>query len=290
MEQEHTAVALGIFDGVHTGHRSVISTAVRYAESESLISAVCTFDTASVNTKGAGYKPIYSDEQKRHILRSLGIGRILSLPFGEIRSLSAKEFLSEFVFGQLGAVQVICGSDFRLGKGAECGVTQLERLCREFGAGLIVADDVTDGGEKISSARIRKLISEGNIEEANVLLGEDYTVHGEVVKGNMIGRKLDFPTANQIMDADMVLPKFGVYASYAEIDGTVYKGVSNIGVKPTVGSDRPLCETHFPGYDGDLYSRMIDVRLTGFIRPEKRFSGLDELRVQIALDTELALR
>ena len=279
-----TVVALGIFDGVHTGHRRVISTAVELAVNMSLRSAVCTFDAASVDTKGSGYRPIYSDEMKRQLILSLGTDKVFSLPFSDVKQLSAEEFMSEYVFGRLKAGHVVCGRDFRLGRGAECGVDGLGLICKRYGASLNVVDDVTFADERISSASIRKLISEGDISYANALLGEDYTVHGTVVQGNRLGRQLDFPTANQVLDSGSILPRFGVYSSYSVIGGVKYTGISNIGIKPTVGSDVPLCETHFPGFDGDLYGKVIDVRLTGFIRSEKRFDSLNELKMQIKQD------
>ena len=160
-------------------------------------------------------------------------------------------------------------------------------LCRENGMELIVVDDITDNGVRICSSDIRKDIAEGDIVSANRLLGHDYAITGEVVNGNHFGRQMNFPTANQRMDSGCVMPKFGVYASYAMIDGEFYKGVTNIGVKPTVEvGDAPHAETYFISFDGDLYGRNIVLRLVDFLRPEKRFPSIEALRKQIARDTE----
>ena len=173
---------------------------------------------------------------------------------------------------------------------SEGALHELAEICRANGMKLIVIGDVTDNGVRICSSDIRRYISEGDIVSANRLLGHDYAVTGEVVNGNHFGRQMDFPTANQRLCGSFVLPKFGVYASYAELDGKIYRGVTNIGVKPTVESTGiPLAETHFPGYSGDLYGKVIVVRLVDFIRPEIRFENTQMLRRQIKSDTERVL-
>lgn len=282
-----SAVALGIFDGVHRGHAAVVGQAAAYAAKNSLAAAVCTFSTSTVNTKGSGYKPIYSDETKAVLLRHAGAQIIYSRDFSEIKEMSPEEFVRDILKCELRAAAAVCGRDFRFGKGAACGTDGLERICHENDMELIVVDDVTDEGKRISSASIRQMIADGDIVSANRYLGHDYAVTGEIIDGNHFGRQMDFPTANQSMKGDFVLPRFGVYASYCNIDGKIYRGVTNIGVKPTVESRGiPLCETHFPEFSGDLYGKTLTVRLIDFIRPEMKFSGADELKARIAADTE----
>ena len=151
---------------------------------------------------------------------------------------------------------------------------------------LIAVDEVMDGAEKVSSAAIRKLIASGDMAYADRLLGEPYMLRGEVVRGRRLGSQIGFPTANIIMDGSRVMPAFGVYKSYTVVDGKRCESISNIGVKPTVGSEVPLCETHIPGMSGDMYGKTIEVRLISMIRPERKFGGIDDLKAQIAADID----
>lgn len=280
-----TAVALGIFDGVHRGHRAVIDKAAVEASENGLSPAVCTFKTGTISTKGSGYRPIYSDETKLVLLEKEGIEYAFIPDFADVKDMSPEAFVRDILCGILNARIVVCGRDFRFGKNAACSAEGLGEICGRLGMRLCIVDDVTENGVRICSADIRRYISEGNIREADILLGHDYAVTGRVIHGRQLGRKMDFPTANQLMPEGNVMPKFGVYASYAELDGKIYRGITNIGVKPTVDSSGvPLAETHFPNYSGDLYGREIVVRLIDFIRPERRFNNTDELRAQINND------
>ncbi len=285
-----TSVALGIFDGVHRGHKAVIRAAAKNAAENGYAAAVCTFKTATIDTKGENYCPICSDEVKCLLLEKEGAEYIYMPAFSDIRNSTAKSFVEEILKKKLSAKSVVCGRDFRLGKNAVCGTDELAEICKNSGMSLIVVDDISDNGIRICSSDIRRLISEGDIVSANRLLGHDYVIMGEVINGNHFGRQMDFPTANQKLNESLILPKFGVYASYAELDGKIYRGVTNIGVKPTVESGgAPLAETHFPSYSGDLYGKVIAVRLVDFIRPEMRFKSTDILRRQIKADTDKIL-
>ena len=287
MDGRGTAAALGIFDGVHRGHRAVIDKAVQEAEKNGLAPAVCTFKTGTITTKGSGYRPIYSDETKLILLEREGARFVFIPDFADVRDMSPEDFAEKILCGILNARIVVCGRDFRFGKNAACSAEGLKEICERLGMKLCVVDDVTENGIRICSADIRKYISEGDIKSANLLLGHNYAITGRVIHGNRLGREMNFPTANQKMPENNVMPRFGVYASYAELDGKVYRGITNIGVKPTVESSGiPLAETHFPGFSGDIYGSEIVVRLYDFIRPEKRFNNTDELKAQIKSDVE----
>ena len=287
MNGRGTAAALGIFDGVHRGHRAVIDKAAEEAKKNGLAPAVCTFKTGTINTKGSGYRPIYSDETKLILLEREGAEYVFIPDFADVRDMSPEDFAEKILRGVLNARIVVCGRDFRFGKNAACSAEGLKEICGHLGMSLCVVDDVTENGVRICSADIRKYISEGDIKSANLLLGHNYAITGSVIHGNRFGRQMNFPTANQRMSENNVMPRFGVYASYAELDGKVYRGITNIGVKPTVDSSGiPLAETHFPGFSGDIYGREIVVRLCDFIRPEKRFNNTDELKTQINSDVK----
>ena len=284
---------MGLFDGVHRGHSAVIRYAVDIAnKAPGVEPAVFTFETDTVTSKGKnGVRYLLSSEVKREMIEAMGVKYIYSPDFMDFRDLSAEEFVDTVLQKKLKAEYVICGEDFRFGKGASGNADMLKRLCDKRGIKVCIVPPVADEkmGQKISSTMIRELIEEGKIQEANELLGYSYCMKLPVAYGHQIGRTLDFPTINQYLDKNQVIPKFGVYASEAEFDGKIYKGVTNIGIKPTVANtDVPLAETYIIGFEGDLYGEMVKVSLIKFIRPERKFDGLDELKRQIAYDVKLA--
>lgn len=285
MAHNKTAVALGLFDGVHNGHRAVISKAAAMAE-KGFISAVFTFRCETLAVKqGRSIQYIYSDSFKEKLLRGLGAVQVCCEDFSAVKDMSGDEFVREILLKKLNAGHAVCGRDFRFGKNASCGVSELSELCCKYGIVLDTAEDVVCGGENVSSRRIRELLTEGNIPAAENLLGGRYTISGVITDGNHIGRTIDFPTINQNFGRFQLVPRFGVYSSEVDIDGKTYKAVTNIGVKPTIAGERaPLAETHILGFSGDLYGRELETRITGFIRPEQKFDSLDDLKRQISAD------
>lgn len=279
-------VALGLFDSVHKGHRAVISEAVSLAKEKGLDAVAFTFTNGAVSVKGV--KPVITDEQKEKMLLSLGVAKVVSEDFESVRELSAQDFFVKKLLRELGCGYIVCGYDFRFGKNASGDTSLLYELCEKYGVGLCVVDKVSQDGVTVSSTAIREYISDGEIEKANRLLGYSFCIESEVSHGRQLGREMSFPTANQPLDESVVLPKFGVYSSQLEIGGRLYDGITNVGVKPTVGSDRPVCETHILGFRGDLYGKTARLYLKRFIREEKKFSSVKELTMQIARDIEAA--
>lgn len=274
---EKTVVSLGLFDGVHCGHRLITNAAEAY----DYASAVFTFRTESVRTKhGKPLEYIYTNEQK---LRLLNAEYVLSPDFDDIAGMSGEEFAERILCGVMNAGAAVCGENFRFGKGASCGAEELERFGRELGFEVKI---VPLGENGFSSEKFRALLREGRVDRL-CELNCGYRLYGEVVCGNRIGRDLGFPTVNQLFARGQLVPRFGVYAASAEIDGRLYPSVTNIGVKPTVAGERaPLAETHILGFSGDLYGRKIEVCLQKFIREERRFGSLAELKEQIFADIE----
>ena len=289
MESKKTAVALGLFDGVHLGHRAVLKIACEQKKS-GLIPAVFTFVPESAAYKpdsSAGY--IYGLKKKLTLIGECGIVRMEVLPFRLVQGMSGEEFAQRVLRDRMNAAFVCCGRDFRFGNGASCGVSELMEFGKSCGFDVQTADDVKSGDVTVSSSVIRKMLTDGDIQGANALLGKPYTILGNVVDGNHIGRTIDFPTINQNFSEGQLVPHYGVYSGSVCVDGEVYRTVTNIGVKPTIaGERRPLAETHIIGYSGDLYGRELCVGLKGFIRGERRFGSLDELRKQIAKDISFA--
>lgn len=286
MERKKTAVALGLFDGVHLGHRAVIDAALAQREN-GLTATVFTFEPECVLRKSGGSSGyIYTRTEKEILLREqIGVDDIVSPPFGQLCSLSGEEFTREVLSGQLNAAYVCCGDDFRFGRNAACGARELTDYGRRYGFAVEVVSPVEYGGSAVSSSRIRELLQSGDISAANELLGFGYFINAAVTDGNHIGRTIDFPTINQEFAEGQLVPRYGVYSTYTNVGGRVLPSVTNVGVKPTVGGvDRPLAETHIIGYSGDLYGKTVDVSFRSFIRPEKRFGSLDELKAQITAD------
>ena len=283
MDKNRYAVAIGVFDGVHRGHMAVIDSAAAL-ESEGLVPAAFTFSMADSPKRGG---MLISDELKREYLLKAGIKRIESPKFADFAEMDGESFVRETLIGRMNAAAVCCGGDFRFGCGRACGIGELREICARFGVRVYVAPEVTDGGEPVSSSRIRAAIAEGDIEAANRMLGREYEFELEVRHGRRLAGRLGFPTINQIWPESFVLPRFGVYASRAFLGEKSYTAVTNIGVKPTVvedGGEGVLAETYIEGFSGDLYGSRVRVALLGFMRPERRFGSIDELKAQIKQD------
>lgn len=268
-----SALALGAFDGLHRGHWAVIRAA---AEACPGSAGVVTFDRSP-----SGAPALLTPGDKLDLLERAGIAWVVSFPFEGVREMPAETFFRQVLVERCRAKALFCGEDFRFGKGAAGDAALLRTLCGETGTALTVLPPVTEDGEKISSTRIRKAVERGDLPAAEKLLGRPFGYTLEVIHGNHIGTGLGTPTINQALPEGFTLPPFGVYASRAEIGGRAYTGVTNIGVKPTVGSDRVLSETWILGYHGDLYGKGVGLALLDFIRPERKFGSLAELKAEI---------
>lgn len=285
---EPSAIALGLFDGVHRGHRAVIKKAVSCAPALTPVVFTFTFDDPDQITK-PHYAAILSDTRKREIFASLGVQAVVEPPFSSFRELSPEDFFQRILREKLNAKAVFCGGDYRFGKNAAGDAALMERFCKEAGIRFETVPSETEGDEPISSTRIRQLLRDGKPEESALLLGERYAIDFPVVHGRQLGRKMGYPTINQLYPSGSLLPKFGVYATLASIDGNDYPGVTNVGIKPTIaGGDTPSAETYLMGYSGDLYGRPVKLSFVSFLRPEKKFASVDELFAQIAADAETA--
>lgn len=287
---ERTAVALGYFDGLHLGHMGVIGAAMAQKE---LAPAVFTFNCDTTLPKFRGPEDIISFENKRELMERIGVKYLFAPDYAEVCTLTDEEFVKSILIGRLNAGFACCGRSFRFGKGG-CGTPErLAEIGAKYGMRTEIVQDVCLDGQVISSTRIREHIRRGEIEQANRLLGYELWYRLPVVRGNEIGRTISFPTINQVIPDTNIIPKYGVYKSIVEVGGKQYKGVTNIGVKPTVqhrnDGTGAVMETHIIGFDGDLYGQNIAVALVRYIRPEVRFSGLEELKQQISRDKENAL-
>lgn len=290
MEKRKSAVALGLFDGVHLGHRAVLNLALEQ-EKNGLQPAVFTFSPSAVLRKTSGRDGyIYDYTQKFHTLKNLGFSghNIHFVDFEEVCGLNGEEFCENILKNRfLNAEIVCCGNDFRFGKNASCGVEELRDFGEKYGFEVHTADDIKINGIAVSSGEIRCLLINGGLEKANRLLGMPYRISGKVIHGNEIGRTINFPTINQEYHDGQLVLKYGVYQTVTDVDGIKYRSITNIGVKPTIkGERKPLAETHILGFSGDLYNEYVNVEFFKFIRPEQKFDSVDELKMQIAKDME----
>ncbi len=288
LPERDTAVALGVFDGVHKGHREVLR---RATINPNLEPWVFTFSEKSLPTGKAGALRIEPPEIKYSIMRSCGITHVYAPDFNDMKSLSGEEFVREILVNRLRCKKVVCGTDFRFGHKASCGIAEMKEFCEKFGIETCFVEKIFDRGEAVSSTRIRAAAERGDMEEVERLAGYPFCVEVEVVKGKELGRKFDLPTINQPLAEGYVIPKFGVYVSASYIDGKFYPSVTNVGVKPTVSDENiPAAETNIIGISGDLYGKHIPVFLLDYVRPEQVFASKEELFARIAFDRANAER
>ena len=283
-EQQNTAVSLGFFDGLHKGHRKVLSLAASQAANG--LTPVClTFRESPKTVLGArDYRYLMTREDKLRALEGLGIAHTVLADFRDIMHLPARTFFENVLVEQLRAKKLYCGFNSRFGKNAGGDTALLALLCEEYGIELtVVPPEKTEDGRVICSTRIKELIREGNVREANEMLCSRFGFSSVITHGKQLGRELGTPTINQSLLNDLVVPRFGVYASEVTLEsGERFCGVTNVGVKPTVGGETPLWETWMPDYHGgEIYGQKADVRLLDFIRPERKFGNLKALRDEI---------
>ena len=284
------AVALGFFDGLHIGHAAVVSRTLSYQQ-EGLCPCVFTFTMdgghpAAKSTANA----LTTERQKEQLLESWGVRLVLCPDFSEFHAMEPESFVDEILVRRLNANAACCGEDFRFGKKAAGDVGQLAALCQARGIRLDVVPPVTFEGERVSSTRIRHLLGEGRVGDANRMLGRAFGYDFTVVRGKQLGRKLDSPTINQRLPDGFVPLRHGVYASVSFAGGAWHPSVTNIGLRPTVEDTTAVnSETYICGFSGDLYGARVEVRLLAFLRPEQRFPSVEALRARIHADAEASV-
>lgn len=274
-----SGIALGTFDGIHAGHKSVLNAVLTEREEEPVCLAFGTPTAYYKHHSGLLMQP----EVKREKLYEMGFKRVDYLDFKTCRDMQAVEFL-DMLREKYSAATLSCGFNYRFGKNAAGDVKLLEDYCREYNMKLKVSGPVTDRGEVVSSTLIRNLIAGGELSRANRLLGKPLEFREEVVHGAHRGRLMGFPTVNQPLPEGFVAPKFGVYATSLIIDGKEYLGITNIGVHPTFRLSHPISETHILGFKGNLYGKEINLKLLSFVREERKFKDIKELTAAIEQD------
>ena len=277
---EPSSVTIGKFDGLHLGHQGLIKSVT---EDTSLKSIILSFDVFPVY--------ILSSKEKMKMLEEMGLDAAIITGFtAGFMKTSAEDFIKKYLVDILHVRKLSVGCDFRFGYGRSGDGDTLREASERYGFEVTVIDDVYCGDEIIRSSRIRMELAAGNIDKVNELLGYRYFISGEIVHGQELGRVLGFPTTNMIPSKDKLLPRFGVYASRSIFDNREFYGVTNIGIKPTVGGEIPGVETYLFDCNEDLYGKIQKVELLGFIRSERKFDNTDELTVQLKRDIDTAKR
>ncbi len=280
--KEMRVIALGFFDGVHLGHRKLLECARAETEKRGVKFSVFTFVSETFPQKNS--TRVYSTERKLELLASLGADEAIIADIDDIRELSPEEFAERVLISELSAVCTVSGFDFRFGKGALGDSELLKRLLSAHGADSLTVPEVSLDGEKISTTKIKALLADGNTESANILLGEPYTLKGEVARGLGLGHRLGIPTVNCALDFDRCPLKRGVYRTAVRIDGTYHLGITNIGECPTFGRRELHSETNILDFEEELYGESVDILFLSYLREERAFENKDDLIEQIIRD------
>jgi len=290
----NSVVTVGTFDGVHAGHRAIMDTVLRKAEQRDARSVIVTFDPHPreiISPGDAGIKLLTTLQERREILEELGINRMAVIPFDrDFSLLSSEEFIRDIIFKKIGVSEFVIGYDHHFGKDREGSIETVERLGEELGFETYVVSKREVGAKTVSSTAIRNALSEeGDVEQAAEFLQRLYRLNGTVVHGDKRGKEIGYPTANiKPEDKRKIIPKDGVYAVGVRYEGEWYKGMMNIGTRPTFDDSQRTLEVHLFNFNKDIYGKEVQVRFVKRIRDEKKFSGVEELVRQLNDDENTA--
>ena len=289
-----SAVAIGKFDGFHLGHRELLARLTRQRRN-GLQTLIFTFDPSPEQFfSGGKLKELSTRQEKLSLFERMGIDTVVEFPMNaETAATDPEYFIREVLVRKLNARYIVAGPDLSFGAQGRGNFELLDRLAAECGYETCRISKVQYLDEEISSTRVRKLVHEGKMEEATGCLGMPYAVCGTVAHGKELGRSIGIPTINILPEEPKLLPPFGVYYSsvrvfwngFGDLSSKSFRGMTNIGMKPTVTKDRKICaETYLYDFDGDLYGKDVEISLLTYRRPEKKFSGLEELRAAMEED------
>lgn len=281
-----TALAMGKFDGIHLGHKKLLNLILAQKQ-DRLKTAIFTFEPSPEEFfVGHTVKQLYTREEKRNAFEKMGIDLLVEFPLNaETAATPPDEFVKKILVERLRADYIAAGTDVTFGDKGRGDQYLLKNMSKELGFELCLIDKVMLDGQEVSSTRIRNEVSDGNMPMVRRLLGDDYSISGIVEHGNHIGHTIGIPTVNILPKENKLLPPFGVYRSKVVIGKREYRGMTNIGRKPTIASDNQIgVETFIYDFDSDVYGKFIEVKLEKFVRPEMKFSGIEELKAQMKKD------
>ncbi len=286
---QRSVVTIGSFDGVHLGHQAILNQVKAVAAELGLPSVVMTFEPQPQEFFSGERAParLMRLREKVDALFKFGVDQVLCLQFNrELRNLTAAEFVRSVLVDGLGTRHLIVGDDFRFGCDRSGDFKMLSEMGETYDFAVQDTETLEVDGQRVSSTLVRQILEQGNFERASQLLGKPFTITGRVVYGQQLGRELGFPTANVQLNRYSA-PLSGVYAVLVNIDGAVYQGAANVGLRPTVGDLlKPILEVHLLDFEADLYGRRIEVEFVTKIRDEEKFTSLDKLIESIQRDVK----
>ena len=292
--EKESILTIGTFDGVHIGHNKILTKLVEESKKNNLSSLIMTFfpHPRMVLQKSQEIKMIDTIDEKIHLFEKTGVDNLIIQPFDEnFSKIRAKEFVEEILVKKLKIKHIIIGYNHRFGKDREASVDDLKKfgLNYMFTVEEIAAQEIHSIA--ISSTKIRNAILKGEIKKCNEYLGRNFMLTGEVVHGDGLGKKINFPTANiEIPETYKIIPKNGVYLVKAIINSERYFGMMNIGVRPTIGGENKSLEIHFFNFKDNIYNKTFSVEIICKIRDEEKFSSIDELKIQLKKDEQFCLK
>ena len=285
-------LAIGVFDGVHLGHQAVISTSARHAREAGGTPVVVTFDPHPAKVLRPNDAPhlLTATQHKIALIRDLGVAHLLVLHFDrQFAATAPEEFVRQLVTNSRPLREICVGHEWSFGKGRAGNLALLKQLGTTHDFNVVGVQAVSVNEEVVSSTAIRRAVADGDLTKATQMLGREYTILGTVQAGEGLGRKLGFPTANLSAHSEQFPPN-GVYAAEARLSGVLYRGVANLGYRPTVSAGKPerLLELHLFDLNNDIYGEEIEVRFLRYLRPEQKFENVDALAAQISRDVAQA--
>lgn len=280
--KQNTIYALGFFDGVHLGHQALLKICRALADSAGCAAGVVTFGNhPDALTQGSAPRLINSLSDRKRLLEGFSMDEVLELPFDEALKTMPWEAFLDMLRTRHNAAGFVCGEDFRFGHKGSGTAALLADYCKRNSLPCAVVPERKLDGTIVSSTHIRSLLEAGDMEEANRFLGHPHILSGEVREGRKLGRTLGIPTANLWIPEGVMVPRHGVYACRATVEGISYPAVTNIGSRPTVGGHRITVEPWLLDFSGDLYGKELTLQFHTFLRPERKFESLEELRQEI---------
>lgn len=284
-ENPNLSLALGYFDGVHIGHQAVIKNAVNFAKQNVGKSAVITFkDHPCCFFHGVCPKYILTRQYREKFIADLGVDYLYELDFEKLAGLSAEEYLENILIKHFSPKSISTGFNHNFGHNKTGDVKFLEQESVKYNYKYFALPPQKYDGEVISSTKIRKLLSDGQIDTANKMLGRNFIIEGTVIKGRQIGRTIGFRTANILYPLELIDIPFGVYSVLVNYASQTYQGIANFGVRPTVNGQGALLEVHILDFERDIYGEVLEVKFIKMLRTERKFDSLDSLKQQISRD------
>ena len=292
---KNSVITIGTFDGIHLGHRKIIDSVHEIRDSKNLRSIIVTFEPHPqivLKNKAHDIKLLSTLEEKLEMFERLGIDMVYVINFTkEFSQNTAEEFYKKFIFDKFGLSDIVIGYDHMVGRNREGGFKTLKKLSGEYDFIVHKIDELKINGYTVSSTVIRNMLLASSVKDAAMLLCDYYPFTGEVIYGDKLGRKIGFPTANiKPLSEYKLIPKNGVYLVLSEIKGKKYYGMMNIGVRPTVTEGlNKTNEIYFMDFNDDIYGEILKIKFLDFIREEKKFNSVNELKQQIEKDKEVSI-